>query len=119
MKEIQLTQGKVAIVDDEDFEILSQKKWRIDGKGYAMRCIIDASGKQTIIKRYSTSGFKGVTWHKKAGKWQAQIKINNKYKYIGLFTTKEEANSAYKQAACDLFGEFANFGVGCVILESV
>jgi hypothetical protein len=27
MKEIQLTQGKVALVDDDDFDYLSQWKW--------------------------------------------------------------------------------------------
>jgi hypothetical protein len=34
VKQIQLTQGKVAIVDDEDYELLSTAKWQY-GNGYA------------------------------------------------------------------------------------
>lgn len=36
-KEIPLTQGKVAIVDDEDFEWLSRYKWCYTKAGYAVR----------------------------------------------------------------------------------
>jgi len=37
MKKIELTQGKVALVDDEDFEMLSQYKWHYVKPGYAAR----------------------------------------------------------------------------------
>lgn len=34
MKIIQLTQGKTALIDDEDFELVSQKKWRAAWNGW-------------------------------------------------------------------------------------
>lgn len=37
MKKIPLTQGKYALVDDEDYEYLSQWKWQYHPKGYATR----------------------------------------------------------------------------------
>lgn len=37
MKEIPLTKGRVAIVDDEDFERLTAVKWKLNNCGYAVR----------------------------------------------------------------------------------
>ena len=50
MKQIVLTQGKVAIVDDEDFDVLSAVKWHayLDWKTfYAMRNALRPDGKRT------------------------------------------------------------------------
>lgn len=39
VKEIPLTKGRVALVDDEDYEHLMQWKWHLYNKGYANRTI--------------------------------------------------------------------------------
>ena len=39
MKKIPLTQGKFALVDDEDFDWLNQWKWHYGGRGYAVRTV--------------------------------------------------------------------------------
>lgn len=55
----------------------------------------------------NTSGCKGVSLHKPSGKWQAQIALNGKTIHLGLFATKEEAYTAYCNAALELHGEFS------------
>lgn len=46
MKEIPLTQGRVTLVDDDDYEYLSQWKWYFSTEGYAVR---HEEGKGTTI----------------------------------------------------------------------
>lgn len=60
-------------------------------------------------KSSNTSGFKGVSWHKKDKKWQTRIKINGKQKHLGNFTTPELASEAYIAACKEYNGEFARY----------
>lgn len=155
MKEIPLTKGAVAIVDDEDYEELSQYKWQLHNKGYAFQTERDREGVQKAIMMHrsilglehgdprqgdhrdgsrlnnrrlnlriatrlqnsanrrlnstSTSGFKGVCFDKRAGKWKAAISVNRKKIYLGLYQNTSDAHVAYKTAAVKYFGEFSNF----------
>lgn len=55
----------------------------------------------------NTSGAKGVSWHRDAKKWVANIKRSGRQFNLGLYSTVEEAAAAYLTAAKDHFGEFA------------
>lgn len=46
----------------------------------------------------SVSNYIGVVWHKKNSKWQSQIRINGKRKYLGCFENEFEAHLAYQNA---------------------
>jgi hypothetical protein len=154
MKRIKLTQGKFALVSDEDYEFLSQWKWCAckDHKTfYAVRGLPGVNGKPTTIKmhrviaerigiknpdhkdqnglnnqrsnlreatqsqqianqnlrRNNTSGYKGVSWFKRAEKWRAYIRVSRKQIYLGLFMDIKDAAKAYNKAALKYFGEFA------------
>ena len=146
MKEIELTQGKVALVDDCDYEWLNKFKWCTVKKGgtyYAVRNVpknnsrliymhreilgdmpdgmdidyIDGDGlnnqkanlrvvtrRQNSQNRHieKSSRYPGVTWHKAGRKWQAQVCIDGKMKYLGLYQTEDDAFEAYRMAVYNL-----------------
>jgi len=55
MKEIQLTQGQIALVDDDQYEFLMQWKWQAQKDGntyYAVRSLSIGNGKQHMIKMH-------------------------------------------------------------------
>lgn len=54
------------------------------------------------MPNHNTSGFVGVSWHKKAQKWAAVIRVNGKSRHLGLFTDPEEAHRAYLKAKAEL-----------------
>jgi hypothetical protein len=57
----------------------------------------------TSKSQKNTSGFKGVSWIKKTGKFRAFITHNQKYHHLGVFDTAIEAKNAYAKAAQKIF----------------
>jgi hypothetical protein len=66
----------------------------------------EATPSQNTANRACGRGVRGVSWCKRAQKWRATIKHQNKQKYIGMFSDVDEAAAAYRRAASDIFGEF-------------
>ncbi len=48
--------------------------------------------------KHNTSGVLGVSWHKAARKWWAQITLNRVHNNLGLFDNKDDAQQAYLNA---------------------
>jgi hypothetical protein len=58
------------------------------------------------VERYS-SKYRGVSWHKRQGKWAAVISVGGRAKHVGYFDDEEEAARAFDEAAKGLRGEYA------------
>lgn len=55
----------------------------------------------------NTSGFKGVSFHRRANKWSAYIRVDGNLRHLGYFETPEAAHEKYKSAARAVFGDYA------------
>jgi hypothetical protein len=154
MKTIKLSNGMESIVDDDDFESLSQNKWHILRNGYARRpgkqrdkisgtvymhrqimgfpnglqvdhingnkldnrkCNLRlATNSQNHCNRgkqaNNTSGYKGVSWHKQANKWNARIVLLGRKISLGLYNDPKDASEAYLTASKIYHGEFSFHG---------
>lgn len=59
------------------------------------------------LQSNNTVGYKGVSRHNGGPKFRADVKVNGKKKYLGCFSTPEEAHAVYVKAANAMYGEYA------------
>jgi hypothetical protein len=70
-------------------------------------CSISQNQANRRIDSDSSSGHKGVSWHRRIGKFQARLGVLGKREHIGYFDSAEDAARAYAVRASQRFGEFA------------
>ncbi len=149
MPNVPLTNGGFAIVDPDDLDRVSARRWywkegpyvvttlqrrvstslhrfvlgmergdsrhvdHVNGNGLDNRkcnlrvCSPSQNQHNKRKQKNNKSGIKGLSWHKKTGKWRADVTINYKRVSIGVFACKLEATIALAKAREILHGEFA------------
>ena len=84
---------------------------KLDNRKNRLRIVTNSQNQMNRdIPKNNTSGVRGVSWHERKQKWIAQIGVDGKLIYLGIFSNKEDAVIARKQAEEKYFGEF-NFKI--------
>ena len=89
------------VIDHRDRDPLNNQKINL------RICSVKENSRNRGPRRNSKSGFKGVHWNKQCRKWHAQIEVNGKNIYLGLFSNVLNAARAYDTVAREYFKEFA------------
>lgn len=96
MREILLTQGKVALVDDEDYDTLVLHKWQAckdhGGNWYAQRCRPRTSGKLIHVHREVLQAPDGVFVDHRDGNG-----LNNTKQNLRLCTNSQNSGNAKRR----------------------
>lgn len=58
---------------------------------------VSENNQNKSLSSNNTSGYKGVNWDKREGKWRAKIQLNNKMKHLGYFDNLQDAINARKE----------------------
>lgn len=90
------------VYGDEPSQIDHINGNRADNRIANLRAVTNAENhRNQAIPKNNRSGAAGVHFHTSTGKWQAQIKVNGKNVYLGLFANFQKAVEARKQAEID------------------
>lgn len=80
---------------------------KLDNRKSNLRiCTVKQNNYNHKIYKTSKTGYPGVGWHTKSGKWRARIQVDGKEIYLGIYENIEDAINARKTAEEYYFGSF-------------
>ena len=100
---------RVIMLPDPDQDVDHINGDPLDNRRANLRlCTRSQNNANTRLSSTNTSGFKGVSWFKRTGRWRAMISLENCQLGLGYYDDLIDAAHAYDGAARYFFGEFAN-----------
>lgn len=82
---------------------------RLDNRQSNLRVVAARhNGRNRNLYSNNSTGYKGVSFDKHAGRFEASIKVDYRKRFLGHFDTAEEAAAAYDHAAAQVHGLFAS-----------
>lgn len=99
-------------VTDPDVEVDHKFGSPLNNQRYNLRiCTHRLNTRNGSMRKNNTSGFKGVVFNKRRGKWMARIKLNYITIHLGYFTDPNLAALAYNEASLKYHGEFGKLNI--------
>lgn len=84
-----------------------QNRNGLDNRRENLRVTLDQNPQNIGKRKDNSSGYKGVSFHKGSGKWQARIRLKGKSTCLGFFPSAESAALVYDAAALEYHKAFA------------
>jgi len=83
---------------------------RADNRIENLRAVTRSQNQYNKRPQRNASGYRGVSWHKKSGKWCVRIGINDKVKSMGYYDDIELADLVAQEARSKFYGQYAYQG---------
>jgi len=80
---------------------------RADNRIENLRSVTRSQNQYNKRPQRNVSGYRGVTWHKKTGKWLVRVGLNNKNKSLGYYDDLELAALVAEEGRSLHYGQFA------------
>jgi hypothetical protein len=99
----------VAGIEDDSIFVDHRFHNTLDNRASQLRtCTVRENSTNMLKHNDNSTGYKGVTFDKRRGKYAAQISSAGVYYFLGYFDSPLKAALAYDAAAIRLHGEFAH-----------
>lgn len=107
-KELVMHRVIMGLSSGDGFEVDHINGDKLDNRKSNLRvCSSAENSRNKGLRKDNTSSYKGVHFHRPAGKFWARIVCEKKRISLGCFDDPKEAAKAYNEAALKYYGEFA------------